>query len=452
MITQEIKGRWWEPSSPDTDVSGVLKISEHGDVDLDLNGTINSLKDFGGNEWLKGFAVLNGVTQDHRLVTLRGAMATGFHIGMPGYATQRFSIRQCLFGGLFQQGALKTKRARLYFRHLHAWAGGSGIHQEEDPERQGRRVSWIRPPVQTGTLKDGTSVSLRYGSRWTPAPDAITLSEDPFIEIAAAEDLPIDDFASSYIAPIRALLSIAFAASALPTRTVLVIENLDREAGTETVEVEMVRGLLHPPVEADFSPLFVLPRAPLGFAGLVEAWFPLHQRVEPVIDLLTGLLFDPPHLQEPRLLILAVAAEAYHRIAEQSAGASRAEDARWQRLLGVCPNDLKSWLAQHATMAAEPSLRVRLASLAKRARRSAAPMLTREKNYPWKLANWRNRFVHHDPSHLETMDGRQMRKLAEITRVVLEVCLLQDLGFEAAQVENVLHGHAPYIMVVSSAL
>jgi hypothetical protein len=443
----ETPGRWWLPESPDADESGVLRIGVGGDLELELNGLLVPIERW-SEPSIRSLPLVYGMTRTQELVTLVDCLPRGMSFGAPGYATERYAPQVAIVGDLLAEEDLRFSAVRVAFPAVSEWIGVTGLRRHnEGPTVTGIVLNVDPPNITTVQLEDGTEVlvSFEYATPKTSSTMAIT--EKIYFHYRPSQPLGLAEI-SDYVAGIRELLSIMRGESVMP-------EAIDlfspfRSTSTDVSDdpgrqpLTLIRAMLHPNDErgaGDVEYLLTAAQHPEGLPGLLRRWYSVRARYRPVIEIQSGLHYAPQGLRDPELLLAAVMAESYHRLSEFGQEVEREDMDRWRRLLESAPEEHREWLADFINQRAEPSLRRRLLDLS----RSLGPLrddLCRNvPEYETRVGKWRNRFVHHDPRDAsQRLSGGQLFQLAAITRLLIDLCLLQDAGYELARWRDQLLG------------
>jgi len=177
-------------------------------------------------------------------------------------------------------------------------------------------------------------------------------------------------------------------------------------------EIELVKAYLQPPdvVDDSINPatvLLPLSAHPRGFANLLENWFQLLGRGRASLNILFGLGYALPAFHDNRLVLLLQAAEAYHRSVMPD---RRVHPASARNV--ASPPDIADWLRDKVRHATEPSLRLRLSDLRRRAGPAIRPLLGNVSRLAFRLSEIRTLYAH-PGAPAEAPDGNELYELSQ---------------------------------------
>jgi hypothetical protein len=160
----------------------------------------------------------------------------------------------------------------------------------------------------------------------------------------------------------------------------------------------------------------------------------------PALDLYFSTQYRRSMHLETKLLNVAGATEAYHRRTVPIApDALEKHQARLNRVLSGADGPDERWFRRRLKHAYEPTFEDRLTDLATRASTVLSPWIGRARPFAKRVAEVRNLLVHQDPeTKTGRPTGRELVELFEDTCLVFLVCLYQDLGFQDAEISQML--------------
>lgn len=246
------------------------------------------------------------------------------------------------------------------------------------------------------------------------------------------------------LSPLRDLLSFGLGQSAGWIKVVLRSPSRAQAVGPHThlVDMELVRRYLHHSgseeklMHPDLM-LFSLADFPTGWQGLLERWIPLADEARAALSILLGIRYAPPQYVDIRLGLLLQAAEAYHRARLPSRAVSANSERSLALALAAVPEEVQDWLRLRLRHSTEPSLRVRLGDLIRRAHPAISALVPRRDPLAKRLSDVRHLYAHYgaDP---RAPEGIELYRLCERLDWVLRINLLCDLGWQASEIEALL--------------
>jgi hypothetical protein len=273
-------------------------------------------------------------------------------------------------------------------------------------------------------------VRIEFEYRW---PSLGHIEEDIHIRYRFEHDLGVDE-ATRYTADLRDLVSIHSGVSVAPDRVSLFsTHRTGPNAGQgdpSTSPLDLVRPLIHSqrdPEERD-ELLFAAHQHPRGVEGLFREWHLVAERYRRVVAIVSALYYAPQRYRNPELLLAATMAETLHRLSDFPQQTEREDMDSWNRLLDVAPKDLYEWLSSFLSEQAEPSLRRRLKDIVRALGELGKELVRNVPEYELRLNRWRNSAVHHGQTN--DLSGAHMYQLAAVTRLVVELYLMREAGFD----------------------
>jgi hypothetical protein len=140
------------------------------------------------------------------------------------------------------------------------------------------------------------------------------------------------------------------------------------------------------------------------------------------------LYYAPQSYRNTELLLAATMVETLHRLSDFPHETEREDMDSWRRLLDVAPEDIHEWLSSFVSAQAEPSLRRRLKDIVGALGDLGKELVRNVPNYELRLNRWRNAAVHHGQTN--NLSGAHMYQLAAVTRLAVEMFLMQEVGFD----------------------
>ena len=383
-IPSDLSGMFWFPDSPDAKIPGHLLTSSQ-QLRLELHGSFVEFEGIVGSPPAT-YPLMWGVGQSSQDLTLYRCYTSGGHVG--GFLEQHLSVSLVFVGAHLSERDLEFTEVEFVTDHLRDWAPSSGIVHM--PPAQGFR--WQgglrKPEFVVADLGDGRIVKVGYESRIHIQPNAVDLGERPTITATLGSPVGHRELLSTFLFPIRDLLSFAVSSPAYLESVVLRGPRAIRTSSSgkkHALDIELGHTLLQPRDEdRDLDRLypnrmlFALADWPNSFSELIQRWLDLRVRHESSLNLLMGLLYAPPRWQATRVLTLVQALEAYHRQQFIGSPANAAATERKNRVLkaldasALDAND-RGWLSQRLDHAEEPALWKRFREATDRVAAMSAP-------------------------------------------------------------------------------
>jgi hypothetical protein len=453
MFTGEFGGRWWLPGQQEV-VTGTLHSAWDewplvtGTGLLEPATAENIFPHFGG-PFVRHPLVL-GRTSDNKLVSLEGVHVSlrQVHFAAPEDASIELQAQRAYLGMHFGPEPPTFRGADVQVEFLIDFLGRDAIEEEwifRDDRQVGVKLSASRDeetviPFPGGTLTVGVDVNLS-GDRWR---------ERRIVRVARAlfrldEPVSPDVWLASYITPLASLMC-------LVTGEPSVMESVafkGPSAAEPDLRVELLwRGESpQPPRDHVLLPheiLFTAANPPIPLDQILAAWLRAWKELRPVLELYLGTRRRQRLYEEHRLLNLTQALEAFHRIRMGGHPTDpRTHDERVKRVLATLSATDRKWAglplkkaANEFTLADRLNLLVSAHSWMLGDVVSANP-----RQFGDEVALTRNYHTHWDEVRgAGATTGVELWPLNERLTVLVEACLLTELGFPESAVEESIRG------------
>jgi hypothetical protein len=361
--------------------------------------------------------------------------------------SQKLAVRTLIIGEDIDEHA-KFDHLLIRLSHIREWAN---VRQGWDfPEGTGPDYSipYEAPPVRTAALKDGRTVTLRTVDDLTTSSGAIHGDQQTEFLVSFLESVLLEAVMET-VASVRDLVTFAARRPASVTSLAVTCPGVLVGPGTDLqrflelhyrhVELDPQQNIGDFEIrDSDF--LFLAPDASAEFTTLLEHWLELESRLDLVLALFLSLYYAPPvHLQN-KVMNMCQVAEAYHRATmDRQLMTDDEYKTLTDLLLAACPEPSRDWLRDILRNANSPSFRVRVQELVTKAGTVGTSLAATFTNYPGLLRNCRIQYAHWLPGKALT-DERvaELAALFDVTKIILEACLLQDLAWSQTDAANLL--------------
>lgn len=425
-------GQWWVPDAASSRVAGELTITPGQPALLELQEPLSD-----GLPTSTLDVVLGSSTHGEVLT-----LADVGSLGISRASTRKLDhevMRETMSPRAIFVGAhLPGPEDRLFseaiidLTDLMGWAGPTGLREDFGVGSADVTISVEPPPVHSCDLPQGR-VQVTHG--WGTAGDGVrTRSLDTSVAFLVTTTHPRDlsEWISLFVGPLRNLLT--FAAQRPNEVTELRVKTLRYDATHGTwVEVWYPRGHSdREPALYGFDFLVDLPGLGDDFERFVKRWFELHEKLGTVIPLFLGPRYRPDTFMDNHFLNAAGATEAYHRILYRNEVLPKAEHKiRLATAIDSAPEAHRPWLRETLAHSNEPTFRDRLRELHARSFNVVAGVVGTADDFAGPVVKLRNALTHRGKGTPKaTPPGIDMFRLTQITRFVLESCLLLDLGLD----------------------
>ncbi len=348
-----------------------------------------------------------------------------------------FGVLDAVVGAHLTPDQLKFAEASVAIDRLVEWAPWRGLQTKVNnplakPGDPTLEVSYTAQPPLEGRLMDGTHVRLDTFPRSSWGPGRFSVTAGASLRLRPRKPVAPADLATACVIPLQDLVSWATQQPASVTaaylRPTLGSEPLQwlrawRRSSVQADEVTLGNVRFY---ASDFSP---------NFGAGVQRWMATRKQCSEALALLVSLLFAAPRYTDTALLLTAQALEAYHRTSfPNKRWSDREFKARKDTVLQKLDNEhdveLQRWIADLLRYANEPSLSERLRALEKKAQPVLNDLFKRRPQWATQLKDMRNKFTHRGRRPPD-YGANELFQVARFGRLVLDVCLILDLGIPA---------------------
>lgn len=457
MLTGDLQGVWWLPNSPEHLVPGTLSLSDDSQPTLVVVGSIDPHLDLPAS-----IGTVFGRTQDVPFV--HGRTASGQHVTL---ADVRLALRQMnvwdaasavfeLVGSAAYVGAhldpqtTRFEQLDLVIERLVDWLDRAPFDLEVTPDLKSPkriRIGGELPPVVIAPIEGG---DLRVTTGLSTSGDFrqhASLTFKASLRLRLDHGLLFSDWHEAYVGPLKRLVALA-------TGRAIEVERLELSDSTSNGKCEVVwpRKLRASLPERRLMPDELLFTATdLGeLSQHVRLWFSACRRFEPVMNLFFATRYAERMFEEDRFQNLIQAVEAYHRRTAGARPDQAAHDERTAALLAVAPDAYRAWLAEVLETTREYRLSDRVEALVEQhpwMRGDVVP--GNAHRWAGRVAMARNYRAHQDPT-AEPI-GSSPAELVGFTQrltVLLDACLLHELGLEEDRVQEMIRRASPAYRVL----
>lgn len=168
--------------------------------------------------------------------------------------------------------------------------------------------------------------------------------------------------------------------------------------------------------------------------------------LDPVYRLFLGTVYNPQSYLEQHFLNLVQALEVYHRRALYVPELPKEEhERRVNEILDASPEEHKGWLERKLRVVSEPSLNQRLHEIFKRHLSIVEFVIGKKKQvraeFIEKVVATRNYRTHFDDSKKDkAARGEELYKIMQNLNLVLEACLMEEIGFTPDRTKDAISG------------
>ena len=455
----ETTGLFWLPEQPDTKLSGVLKISELGEITVDLAGMFGdplvTPRRLGvsarpsEDEAAPDPGRIVGILERGGRLTLDRCLHQKGRFSLPGHvSTSTVSAELALVGAEYSKGEeVLFSEFRFSVEGLDAWLSISGIEIEPNTASRGGLIRYHVPddiPVHVPTEAE---LRFRFGLTLPSVSVPITVAtvqQTAEVQIKLREPRPIEYFSSMAFKLCNFLTLVLDEAVSIQSMT----GYLDQETtGGESRRVPVkLYGQFAPwpekkPTIRLHYALFRYPQVAIQLDNIMGKWFENYETFEPAFNLYFALRAQPSQFLDTKILWLCQALETFHRRSSDETEMSEEEFASLRKLvMQNCPPNRKQWLG--------PRLRNEL-SFRDRIKRLLGPLnrwfgdVEKREAFVKIVCDTRNYLTHYDEATTKNraIGSDEQFELYEKLEALFQLHLLGQLGFDDLLIDSIIQGN-----------
>lgn len=453
MLTGDLQGVWWLPESPDHSVPGTLTLSHEARPTLVMIGSIDpnlglpaSIGTVFGHT--RDLPFVFGRTASGQAVTLADARFAlrQMHIEDAESAVFEMVGRSAYVGAHLDPDRATFSELDLAIERLTDWRDASPFALSLTPSHERPKRVVVSGDVPESVRADLDGGELEVGGSLSTSGDfhrQASLSLSTLLRLRLDHGLTTTDWLEAYAGPLQRLVALA-------TGRAIEIERMELSEPTVDLRCEVVwpRRLRTSEQERRLMPdelLFTVTDLGDRISEHLSAWLSASRRLEPVMNMFFATRYAETMFEEDRFQNLVQAAEAYHRRIAGSRPDQAAHAERSAALLSTAPEAHREWLAEVLEVTKEYRLSDRIQGLVELHQWMRGDVVPRNV-HKWsvRVAMARNYRAHQDPEAQPI--GTSANELVGLTQrltVMMEACLLHELGFDEDRVSEMVRRASP---------
>ena len=424
----EEPGTWWLPGRPSDPRGGTIRFDYGSDgLTLTLIGSFQPPTNGEVRQTLDSYPIIFGRTSSGRLMTLDGARSIGLQ--RVGYEhptmTETIAGTELFIGAHLPEGSQTPCRQLLMsLEHLDEWAlpdGGFSNYVSSEETAGGHLKHYaFNLPDAIDVEAFGAAIRIAYGFQPQDGRHSCSIQRPVSLIATFPEPLPYARTYDEIVKPLQYFLTFASSAPTQLLKQEFTVDGLERQV-TESLSlptwIETVHNGWREPKRAvqPFWEMLLPMRAMKERIGDVfQRWSVVMDQAGSAIDLLSALTLGPPLYSETRFLFAIQAIEAYSK--------------------GRFDSERKV-----SSQSGWPALQDRLKDLIDYGTPSALGLL--RTGYTQLAVDTRNWLTHHTKKgEVKAATGDNLYWLTEETIILMQCCLLRDLGFNGVEAGKLLEG------------
>lgn len=466
----EYKGVWWLPDNPEKQISGTLRFVPGEGAVLDLVGSFNgSFVEIKSTNCIKKVwtgkpfepEIILGTSSNGNSITLHRCVETKRLDSSSGFSTSSFYANIVFIGWHFTKPEeLKFKSFFVNYPYFEEWSGiGVFSYRRESEEKSKQYEVKYEVPEPVKAKIDNFKISfdhnLNVSGDWIRE---VNLKHTTFIKIEPEDELHFEEY-QSILYHLQNFLSLATARTIYPLSIKATTEQYKRVSTFSKGTVH------HPPIEIfynvigkvdlskklnHYDMLFTFEDISGQFETYLQNWFDKAELLKPVYDLFFGTLYKPSMYLEVQFLSLIQAVESYHRRrfgGEYLSGGDYKEVC--DTLVNAIPDSVeggfKDILKSRIQYGNDFSLRTRLKGLfdSDEYREILSEFVENKNAFISKVIDTRNYLTHYEGEEKAAI-GEELDPFIQKLKILLEICLLTELGFSSEEVKKLFSRNRRY--------
>lgn len=449
-------GKWWLPTAPEVRVGGVLEIDTNGRSRLELTDSLAA--DMGAK-------VVHGAADGRHVTLLECLPANGgkITIGEQHTVVEVFRSRVVLVGvHLESEDEQAFDGLQVELANLTAWTQRTGIDRRsvyEEAEDGSDKLNFRRVTVDPSEL-DSVSAQLEESGEtvilgWTlnipgTAVGAwergFTVKERATVTVRSDEKRAWDGF-NDTMSAVRDLVTLATQVGCRVGKKTLLMRDDDADSRDYPVGLYFDAGSARERAVSAQDIIFTL--EDVDWDTLLPAWVALRKKVGLPLDVLFSLDYNEGGFYQNQIFNAASATEGFHAaLCPESVGLpTELHEKVKAAIRDLFPEDkdARAWIRQR-TGDNRPGLKQRITEIAKIPDQTAVEkLLTDVKVWATWLRDARNALGHLNTGELEERVPEQVRyRLAYVTKALLHLVLMQELGLSAATQQKAVENNFGY--------
>lgn len=438
-------GYFWLPGHDDLKVPGTLKISDGGDIELEIVGHFEKKSEVLNRE-LEFERIIGEVEQDG-LVTLEKCFYTRKNDPFGTITRSQLCVNRALIGVRYEEDEIVTLNSVSFtVEGLSEWIGISGLSIPQRDNYRNFTVNYELPEEIVCDLIEGFELKIWQNSSSKISRFEAKISQQAYLTIQSEEARELSEF-QSLISKITFFLCFAIDSNITISDVSATTNDLLRELSDGRklpVRIKLYYASIpfsrDVPKNFGYRMLFSFGSIQENAEGIFKTWLEAYSRIRPALDLYFSSVTGEHKYLESRFLALAQGLETYHR--RTSSDDTRMAECEYQRiidkLLSIIPETHIDWLKGRLRYGNEISLGQRIKKIVDPYKEYLGDSRER-KRLVRKLVDTRNYLTHYNEELKgKIAGGGELYALCLKMEAIFQLHLLQQIGFSETEIEAIL--------------
>ena len=457
----ECMGIWWLPENPEKRLPGILKFTPDEGGVLELIGSFKN-KRLGEMNNLIDPEIIVGVSSHGKNITLYKCLDKSFEVQpnfvLPELQFSSYYVNVIFIGVHFKKPEdVKFRSLYVHFSHLDEWIDASGFEIQNLLDKKEITISYKKPifiQAVVGDYKITVESKVSYPTL-SLGKREVSIKQKSYIKIESPKGISFYKY-PKIMNHIQNFLTLGFMKPVYP----MIIK------GKTEVNKKLIKDKpYYPAVEvyyelpdipkvpkklSSFDMLFTFKDISGRFEFFFKNWFEKADLLEPVYNLYFGPLYNPQMYLQNQFLSVIQAIETYHRRKFEGKYISDEDYKpiynRFKEIINKLDIEasFKDVLKSKLKYGSEYSLRKRLKDLFEKYAVITQNFIKDKNNFINIVVETRNYLTHYDKKLRDIANGGVLYNITEKLRTILQICLLDELGFDKEEIKSMFSRNRRY--------
>jgi hypothetical protein len=433
-----INGLFWLPEEPQRRVAGILTYNPGSPSTLEL---IGSLKEFLQINQFFTPEIILGISLDGRPITLYRCFEKNSRFSSGGPLVTDFIVFTILIGVHFQSPQdIKFKRMYFDFSGLREWLGINPITRGSG--KRTWQIKYKKPKQIRLFSSKPYNIFVATSAKSSADAGSASIDYEHSIGVSFRSSQKLDKYLQ-VMSDIRNFLSLCTRGAAYPIdidgRSSANSYRHNNRVNYRSIKVYQGFAFLPSTIEKirKQDMLFALDSVQERSNELFQNWFSKSELLKPMYNLYFSIIYNTYLYTENEFLSLIQAIEYYHRATMPGSELPKGEHrARIKQIADNVPKEYKSWVKEKLQYSNEFTLKKRIESLCLSFSDTIGTLAS--DNFVTRVVDTRNYMAHYNERlKLKAAQGEELDTLAQKLRVLLELCLLKEMGFYLEEIKTI---------------
>ncbi len=450
-IKEEFKksGYFWLPSLPDRKIPGTLRISDGGNIELEVIELFNPdpLQAMHNNN--DNLERIVGIIEEYGSVTLDDCFYKQKNSSLGGVSKKSLIHVNKAFTRVEykEKENISFNTFRFSIEGIDEWVGIREVEFRKKGDLENIEIIYSRPKEIIINLNNGMQLIIKFYSLLS-TPSSTTefkITQKTYFELVSTEERALDVFID-IAHKITTLLCFAIDKIVCLEYIVATSNNISRDTGDGNLTPVPI-GIYYPslPYLGDASKiewhrmLFRYGQIKNNAEKIINNWIDAYDQIDPALSLYFSTKMGAQKYLDGKFLALVQGLETYHR---RTSTEKLMDEQKFKELveeiISKCPEDNKEWLKGRLNHGNEIPLRKRINSIIEPFKNLVGTEKERNKIIS-RIVDTRNYLTHYDQSlKSKAANNEELLSLCYKMEAFFQLHFLQVLGFTSEEIKSIL--------------